>query len=108
MSTKAKNKVPAPGTSIVFLHPLTISVAGALTGRTMQRGQALCVTDKLVEANTDRYGNTWLSLLGDEQGQLQRWGRIMFVEGSELPEGEPLYLPGSFDQELEIDRLREA
>ncbi|MDF2562340.1 MAG: hypothetical protein K0R99_3786 [Microbacterium sp.] len=69
-----------PGDRIHFLGTLTVSTAPG-QGRPVQRGVELEVTQAILDANTDRTGSSWLSLVDDEAGQIARWGAVKFGRG---------------------------
>lgn len=49
--------------------------------QTMNRGEHLTITEEIIAASKDRFGNSWLELLDDEAAQERRWGKPMFTRG---------------------------
>ncbi len=73
-----------PGDTIHFLGAMTVGIAAG-SGRAVQRGTQLEITNAIIEQAKDRNGNSWLDLVDDEAAQVERWGRAMFARG-EVPE----------------------
>jgi hypothetical protein len=63
------------------------------------------VTDRLIEANQDRYGDSWLDSVDDADEQTRRWGRQMFARG-EAPADFDRFVPGTAEAEEERARQR--
>lgn len=59
-------------------------------GTSWLKGQELSLsyTSGDYERTKDALGNSWLDLLGDEEAQKARWGKVFFVEGPS-PTGSP-------------------
>lgn len=88
--------------AIHFFGPLTVPIDHE-HHRAMRWGEVLEVTPERYTLSLDRLGRSYLDLLDDEEGQIARWGRVMFARG-EWPEHLPLYEPGS----IEADEARET
>lgn len=87
---------PPPDPVVVrFLAPLTVQI-DRFHASVLSWGADLIVTDEIRELSKDRNGSSWLDLLGDEAGQIKRWGKVVFVEGP-WPDDVPRLQPGSLD-----------
>lgn len=88
---------PGRGRPVVvhFLAPLTVPI-DRFHSRVMKWGEELQVTDEVRAAGLDRFGASWLDLLGNPEGQRARWGREVFAEGT-WPAGLSRLEPGSLD-----------
>lgn len=64
-----------------------------------KRGQTVVITEAMLQACS------WLDLLGDEQGQLERWGEIRIAPG-DWPADLPTWTPGTREQEEAYDTAR--
>lgn len=73
-----------------------LGAAGALSDPTVE----VAVTEEFISANTDRNGDSWLSLLHDEDGQIQRFGRVI-MEAGPPPSDVVRSEPGSLAHERE-------
>ena len=62
---------------------MTVVLKGGMiaSGRVMNHGDELVVTEEIRALNTDRNGVTWLTLLDNVDGQVQRWGRQVIARG---------------------------
>ena len=80
--------LPEGGYLTHFLASTTVVLKGGVipSGRVMNHGDELVVTQEIRDLNTDRNGVTWLSLLDDPEGQVRRWGRQIIARGP-WPEG---------------------
>lgn len=74
-----------PGDTIHFLGTLTVTTAPG-QGKAFQRGAELEITQSIIDESVDRAGNSWLSLVDDEQAQVEKWGSSKFGRGP-LPAG---------------------
>ena len=88
-----------PPARVHFLGPLALvtrlSAGGLGDGIVTRYGQELDVTEQLVLANTDRNGRCALvELVDDPEGQVDRYGRVMYARGS-WPAGRSRLEPGS-------------
>ena len=105
----SNQNLPEGGYLIHFLASTTVVLKGGMipSGRVMEHGDELVVTQEIRDLNTDRNGVTWLSLLDDPEGQVRRWGRRV-IAGGPWPEGKSQLLPGSAEREDERERARQA
>jgi len=76
-------RTPKAGDQITFLRSgMTVAVDTSVmrAGITTHRGMVLELTDKLIEANSDRHGFCYFSIADDVQAQQERWNeqRIAF------------------------------
>lgn len=96
-----------PADQIHFLRTgLTIVIDDSLSVPqyvTAHRGQTVTITRALIEANTDREGNSWLDL--DADAQVARWGHVFFMPGA-APVGMTLWTPGTPEQGIARDNAR--
>jgi hypothetical protein len=92
------NTRPEPGEQIHFRESgFTFAVSEGYSGtHVSRRGQTITVTAALIEASVDRNGDSWLDLVDDELGQIERWGSVQFGRGP-FPEDEPLYVRGTVE-----------
>lgn len=67
------------------------------------RGQTITITRALLDANTNRFGESWLNL--DADAQTARWGSVFFMPGA-APAGMEPWLPGSVEQDIARDKAR--
>lgn len=44
-------------------------------------GESICVTAKMIEASYSASGRSWMSLLGNDEAQIQKWGEVRFRLG---------------------------
>ncbi|WP_350352498.1 hypothetical protein ABS642_05155 [Microbacterium sp. A8/3-1] len=49
-------------------------------------GETYTVTQQLIDASRDRYGDSWLIYLASDEAQIQKWGAVRFRLGP-APEG---------------------
>ena len=104
-----KANPPEGGYMIHFLASMTVVLKGGVipSGRVMNYGDELAVTEEIRALNTDRNGVTWLSLLDDSDGQARRWGRPVIARGP-WPDGKSKLLPGSAEWNDEREGARQA
>lgn len=62
------------------------------------RGETFVLTSAIVEATTNRLGDTWTDRIHDEQWQRERWGKPRFAPGP-APEGMQPWERGTSDWE---------
>jgi len=96
MSTEIQDKL-APGDRIHFVESgVTFStIPNDLFGgggRTSRRGDELVLTEAIIEANSDRNGDTWLDLTEHDQRRVH--GRVLFRRGP-WPTDAEIYVRGS-------------
>jgi hypothetical protein len=99
------NKLPVAGDQFHFLKSgvtFASSLNFAAASEVSRRGQTVTVTDSLIEASLDRDGNSWLSLLDDEDAQIEKWGEVRFALGPAV--GIHEWTPGSPEGRIERDR----
>lgn len=84
------------GEQVHFLNAMAVSSAPTFSAPPllMERGQTLTLTADIIDASTDRAGNSWLDLVDDQPAQIRRWGREMFARGP-WPEGMPRWVAGT-------------
>lgn len=82
-----------PTTDVDTLDGVQITILGSMLvclsadpwsaiSQTLNRGDLLEITDEVVAASRDRFGDSWLALLDDPEGQQARYGKQMFVRGA--------------------------
>lgn len=64
---------------------VTISVGNGF-GHVTTPGESICVTAAMIAASFDNFGQSWMSLIGDDDAQVERWGAVSFRLGR-APEG---------------------
>ncbi|MBT2485636.1 MULTISPECIES: hypothetical protein [unclassified Microbacterium] len=71
---------------------VTISVGNGFmsTAHITKAGENIIVTQNMIDASRDTFGNSWMSLLGDDAAQIERWGEVRFRLGR-APEGTPTW-----------------
>lgn len=70
-----------PGDVITVLGPITLPNAdGGPSGVAYQRGAVITVTETMLDASRNRFGESFLDDLSDEQ-QTARWGRPLLAFG---------------------------
>lgn len=71
---------------------VTISVGNGFmsTAHITKAGENIIVTQNMIDASHDTFGNSWMSLLGDDDAQIERWGEVRFRLGR-APEGTPTW-----------------
>jgi hypothetical protein len=106
--TETTNPHAVPGSSFHWLRsgvlyrskatdPAVISFTSK--SEVSRRGQTVVITADLLGACP------WLDLLGDEQGQVERWGEIRIAPG-DWPSDLPTWTPGTREQEEAYDAAR--
>lgn len=83
----------APGDEIhVLVTGVSISTGGGFTAsaHTSRAGETICLTAAMIDASRDTFGNSWMSLIGDDAAQVERWGEVRFRLGR-APEGTPTW-----------------
>jgi hypothetical protein len=80
---------------IHFLAPKSIVIDRFGFGRVLEYGDEIEVTGQLIEDNTDRTGACFLDLLGNDEEQERRWGKVVFRRGR-WPAGQSRLERGSF------------
>jgi hypothetical protein len=101
-------KTATPGTRFHWLQSgMTFSLDASLSGASAisQRGQTVTLTQKLLDANRNRYGETFLDLIYDEAAQVKRWGSIVMAPG-EAPEDLTPWTPNSPEETAARDDAR--
>jgi hypothetical protein len=99
-----------PGESFHFLESgLTFSISESWhsAGEVSRRGQTVNLTREMLTANSDTEGNSFFDLVDDPEGQVKRWGRVMYGRG-EFPANLSVFVPGTNEHELERERRRQA
>lgn len=84
--------------------PTTSANRGA--GRVLRRGDEVHLSPAFIDATRDRHGHTpWPGLAADEQGQVERWGRVRLLPGrlAENPD-----LLAAINREKEVAALAQA
>lgn len=78
----------------------------------VSRGQNITLTDQIIELSKDRAGDSWLSIVDDEEAQIARWGSRLVAPGPCPPEVAWWNAPGDTaspalarEQELEAARF---
>ena len=105
-----KPKPPVPGDSIHFLvDGFTFPLDSGLMAQShvSRRGETAVITQKLIDASRDRDGNSWLDLLHDELGQIERWGQVRFAPGAAPADMSP-WLPGTPEADAAREQERRA
>ena len=98
--------VMAAGSEFFVIRPglnLTTGTGEMTNAIPLVRGMVIVLTAAMIESNTDRNGDTWLSLIDDEEAQTDRWGSPMVAPGRPGP-GFSKWLRGSVEAELERAR----
>jgi hypothetical protein len=80
---------------------------GPALGAVSKRGEELFISQDMLDANTDRAGECVFKLLHDPEGQMARFGRVMFAPGP-APADLLLTEPGTVDHEQARARERQA
>jgi len=104
--TEAVEAHPAIGR---LFHPTCDNYVATPGGNALyRRGETLEVTADIIDASRDRHGNSWLDDLS-ENAQLDRWGKIRWMEGA-APEGQTPWTLGDAEAEslhrLEREKLK--
>lgn len=73
-------KTPAAGTVFHVLSALSFALSPHQSV-SATRAQEYTVTEEMIAASLDRRGNSWLALIGDEEGQIKRWGSVKVAPG---------------------------
>lgn len=106
-TTSTGNKLATPGASVHFLG--TVSLARSLdlgsVGILVNRGDTAVLTTELIRANQDRLGRSIFDYLGDEEGQVERYGQVLLRPGA-WPQGEPTWIYGDPDWAVARDEAR--
>jgi hypothetical protein len=97
------SKKPQPGEQFHFLRSMAFSSDSTPSGSgtVSRRGQVVTVTDKLLEAGRNRFGDCWLDLLHYPDQQIARWGSVVIAAGP-VPDDFTWWTPGP-----EMDMARE-
>lgn len=112
--TDTKNKIPlVPGDRIHFLRSgFTLSTkVEDLTGafaHTSVRGETITITQDIIDASLDRFGDSWLELVDDLEAQAARWSNGPYFARGEAPEGLTHWEPGTIEQVLEFEARRQV
>jgi hypothetical protein len=85
-SEPAAPHLPVPGDQFhVLVSGFTIHTkpnSFTSTAAVLDRGATVTVTDDLIEASRDRFGNLgWPAILHDPEAQVRRWGRVHIAPG---------------------------
>jgi hypothetical protein len=91
--------LPVAGTIIHALDAIS------LCGVTLKRGDSLKLTEDMIELTIDKRGNSWLSIVNDEDAQEEKWGAPKIGSGV-FPADLSPFVPGSPDEDVERDRRR--
>ena len=101
----------APAAQLHFLRAgVTIVTDSELSfpqSVTSHRGLSITLTQRIIDSNTDREGNSWLNLVDNPEGQRAKWGEVVFAAGPAPASMRP-WLPGSVEEELAGQRARAA
>ena len=79
---------------------------GVLFHEVSRRGDQDVITDRLIEASTDRNGACWLDLLHDAAGQVAKFGREVIAPGP-TPESMSRTVPGTAEHDTAARKARE-
>jgi hypothetical protein len=91
------NHLPEPGTTI---HALGAIVFGNVA---LKRGDTLILTRQHIELSLNVHGESFLSLLDDDDAQVEKWGEVKINLGA-FPQGVSPFVAGSADEDIERDR----
>ena len=107
--TKNHNSPLVPGDQFHFLKSGFVfrSSTEAFGGVVSTRAQTVTVTAVLLELAKDRNGNSWFSLVDDDDAQAARWGEPVFRRGP-APADLTQWQPGTADHAVARDRARAA
>jgi hypothetical protein len=101
-------KPPTPGESAHWLVTgQTHLKSSGNTGAISQRGASFTIDAAFIEQNTDRFGRSWVNDLHNPNGQIARWGRVVFAPGP-APEGMDSFTLGSVEVDFARDDARRA
>lgn len=85
-----------------------ISESSHAASEISQRGAALTITPAIIAASADRNGaHSWLDLVDDAEGQVRRWGSLVFARGP-MPAEMTLYTPGTTEADVAYSERRTA
>jgi len=102
--------VMAPGSEFHCLRnglALTVGSGETTNAISLTRGMVVVLTDAMIAANTDRNGDTWLSLIDDPDGQIEKWSEVYLAPGRPGASFFP-WIRGSVEAELERGRQLDA
>lgn len=73
----------SPGERFHALTAATLPVGGGLFsgGEVVERGRTVTITADLIEATKNKHGVSWLDLVNDAEGQIEKWGEVRFAPG---------------------------
>jgi hypothetical protein len=90
-------ELPVPGTKI---HALGAIVFGNIA---LRRGDTLILSRQHIELSLNIHGESFLSLLDDDDAQVAKWGEVKIHLG-EFPSDLTPWVKGSPDEDIERDR----
>jgi hypothetical protein len=96
------NKKATPGDQFHWTRSgMTYSVneSSSGVGAISQRGQTVTLTQTLIDSNRNRYGETFLDLIHDDEAQVKRW-KHTFMAAGEAPADMTPWTPGTVEEEL--------
>jgi hypothetical protein len=99
----------APGDQFhAKLSGVTFATGGgfASSGHVSQAGETYTVTQQLIDASLDSRGQSWLSIIGDDAAQLERWGAVRFGLGPAAPDAPTWSTVGDPDWHAARDTAR--
>jgi hypothetical protein len=97
-----------PGDTFHFLKTGMVYLTDeSLTGATAtsRRGQTLTLTQKLIDSNKNRNGDSFFTRIGDRAYQLQRFGHLVAAPG-EAPADLTWWTPNSPEQTMAAESAR--
>ncbi|KAA9154746.1 hypothetical protein F6B41_12280 [Microbacterium lushaniae] len=76
------------------------------SGHVSRAGETYTVTQALIDASLDSNGHSWLSIIGDDAAQLERWGAVRFGLGPAAPDAPTWSAVGDPDWHAARDAAR--
>ncbi|UQB14588.1 hypothetical protein [Clavibacter nebraskensis] len=91
------NHLPEPGTTIHALDAIVLCDVA------LRRGDSLVLTQKMIDLTINAHGKSFLSIVDDEDAQIEKWGAVKIGLGP-FPDDLTPWVKGSPDEDIERDR----
>lgn len=108
-TTPTANPLASPGETVHFLATTSLSTSLDLgsIGVMVHRGSNVIITAEILRANQDRLGRSIFDLVGDDDAQIEKYGRVLVAPGP-WPQGTPTWTHGDPLWAAEREQARSA
>lgn len=89
---------------------ISIHSGGGFTGASipLKAGQNICITQAIIDASRNAAGWSWMSLIGDDDAQIAKWGHVRFRPGPAPTEAQTWTEHGDSDWREQREAARVA